>query len=111
LIDFVLMSAGSSACSAIADINPPRSASASGLLSGTLGDGEDGDDEEDIFGATVKRHDTPVNGKPVSNSTLVAVAKPYRQEEETQEQQKEEVESFWWSAECASEKSACRLVP
>ncbi|KAI4926217.1 hypothetical protein J4E85_006509 [Alternaria conjuncta] len=51
---------GSSADAAIAIINPPKPAAASGLLSGVLeGQDEDGDDDDDIakLGADVKNND------------------------------------------------------
>ena len=58
------ISAGSSACNAITDLNPPKSASASGLLPGTLdGEGEDGEDEDDAVEAAVKHDGKPIDGK------------------------------------------------
>jgi hypothetical protein len=51
------------ACNAIADINPPKTASASGLLPGTLGgEGEDGEDE-DAIGAAVNGDGKPADGE------------------------------------------------
>jgi hypothetical protein len=50
-------------CNAIADINPPKTASASGLLAGTLGgESEDGEDE-DAVGATVNHDGKLVDGE------------------------------------------------
>ncbi|KAM0701711.1 hypothetical protein Q7P35_010620 [Cladosporium inversicolor] len=54
----------SSACNVITDLNPPKSASASGLLPGTLdGEGEDGEDEDDAVEAAVKHDGKPIDGK------------------------------------------------
>jgi hypothetical protein len=51
------------ACNAIADINPPKTASASGLLPGTLGgESEDGEDE-DAVGAALTFDGKPVDGE------------------------------------------------
>lgn len=59
----------SSARSSIADINPPKSATASGLLHGSLGgEGEDGEDEDNV-GAAVKLGSEPVNGKKKKRKT------------------------------------------
>jgi hypothetical protein len=50
-------------CNAIADINPPKTASASGLLPGSLGgESEDGEDE-DASGAAVNHDGKPVDGE------------------------------------------------
>ncbi|KAF2095904.1 methionine aminopeptidase 2-like protein [Rhizodiscina lignyota] len=55
----------SSAGAAIAAVNPPKPASASGLLQGVLeGEDEDGDDDDDDkIGADLKSGDQPTNGK------------------------------------------------
>lgn len=58
------ISAGSSACHAITDLNPPKSASASGLLPGTLdGEGQDGEDEDHAVEAAVKHDGKPTDGE------------------------------------------------
>lgn len=55
--------ADSSACNAIADVNPPKSASATGLLPGALGGEDEDGDDDDAIGAAVKDDEKPSDGK------------------------------------------------
>ena len=80
---------GSSGAAAIAVVNPPKSAVASGLLQGMLeGQGEDGDDDDDDeekSGTDVK----PVDGKSIYFVHIAASDLRRRQEEEKAQQEKE----------------------
>jgi methionyl aminopeptidase len=78
------MEADSSARTSIADINPPKSATATGLLHGSLdGEGEDGEDEDDNVGAAVKLDGEPVNGKSIGITISGQLTKNHRQKEKT----------------------------
>lgn len=108
------ISADSSACNAIADLNPPKTASASGLLPGTLdGEGEDGEDEDDVVEAAVKQDGKPTDGKCFFFLICwcIELTDPSRQEKETQGQQKEEIEGIREPADRSSEKTTRRSLP
>ena len=87
-MEAVLTTRAESASAAIAAVNPPKPAAASGLLQGALEgedeDGKDDDDDDDKIGADVKSGGPPNKSRP-NGSQYTLEADPRRQEEKEKE--------------------------